>query len=337
MCGQPLPKYMKDGASASPLSNKTSTSPAPHATRPLTHREPSNSYMARYWRGEIPLAHSFWITNVAVDLGIWLLENALESRLATTKSPLLLHQLSLALSLFSVFLLGVWQVVGLWRSARQYIASTQCLFWGRCAQGAVVLWAMLMVGTYPVWLPAYIADIQIAFGDKDFQYRLTVSDDGDTLELDGGIGLGLTKAVTEQLNQHPQIELVSLNSHGGLLKEARDLSALIEQRGLSTYSGGECLSACTSLFLAGTRRILHADAKLGFHKSSILGMPESVNDLRNAPDKEYMRKRGINNEFIEKAFSAPTDDLWVPTVQELVDATVVTHVFDGSRTVAYSK
>jgi hypothetical protein len=66
-------------------------------------------------------------------------------------------------------------------------------------------------------------------------------------------------------------------------------------------------------------------------------MPESVNDLRNAPDKDYMLKRGITPAFVEQAFSTPTDDLWVPTMQELVEATVVTHVFDGSRTVAYSK
>ncbi len=266
-----------------------------------------------------------------------MLQSILANRLETTRSPLVIHQLSTALNFFDVFILSIWQVVGLWRSACHYLASTQCLFWGRCAQGTVALWVLIIFGTFPFWLPSYIEDIRIALGTEEYQYRLMVSDDGDTLEIEGGIGLGLTNAVTERLNRNPEIEFIALNSHGGILREARDLRSLIEQRGLSTYSEVECLSACTDLFLAGARRILHADGHLGFHKASIPGMPEFVNDMGNAPDKEYMLKRGIAKEFTAKVFSTPPSDLWVPTMQELIDAMVVTHTFDGSRIVALSK
>jgi hypothetical protein len=306
-------------------------------SRSAEHREPSDSYIARYWRGELPLTHSFWITNCTVDLCIALLDKLLEDHVVTAKNELLFHRVSLTFELFTVFVLGIWQVVGLWRSARQYVAYSESPSWGRGAQVLVLLWACVMTLTYPVWMPGYVADIQIALGDKDFQYQLAVSENGSTLELDGGLGLGVTRAVTEHLYHNPGIELLTLNSRGGLLQESRELSALIAERELSTYSNGECLSVCTTPFLAGKQRILHADAKLGFQKSRIFGMPESVNDLRNAPDKELMSRQGIREDFVEKAFGTSNKHLWVPTLQELVDAGVVTHVYDGNRTVAYPK
>ena len=336
-CGEPLQPFSRADSETASRAHHPRSSATEQRSKPLDDRAPSESYIARYWRGELPLSHSFWITNCTVDLCVALLDKLLEGHFVTATNELLFHRVSLAFELFTVFVLGIWQVVGLWRSARQYVAYSESPFWGRGAQVLVLLWACVMTLTYPVWLPGYVADIRIAFGDKDFQYQLAVSENGSTLELNGGLGLGVTRAVTEHLHHNPGVELLVLNSRGGLLEESRELGALIEERELSTYSNGECLSACTTPFLAGKQRILHADAKLGFQKSRIFGMPEYVNDLRNAPDKELMSRQGVHEDFVEKAFGASNKHIWTPTLQELVDAGVVTHVYDGNRTVAYSK
>ena len=336
-CGKPLPKFSNAESETPTRSYQPLSSASEQHPKHLASRSPSESYIARYWQGELPLAHSFWITNCTVDLCVALLDKWLDSYVVTAQNELLFQRVSLTFELFTIFVLGIWQVVGLWRSARQYVAYAESPLWGRGAQVLVFLWACVMTLTYPVWLPGYVAGIRIAFGDKDFQYQLAVSENGSALELNGGLGLGVTRAVTEHLYHNPGVELLALNSRGGLLEESRELGALIEERELSTYSNGECLSACTTPFLAGKQRILHADAKLGFQKSRIFGMPESVNDLRNAPDKEFMSRQGVHEDFVEKAFGASNKHIWIPTLQELVDAGVVTHVYDGNRTVAYSK
>ncbi len=64
-------------------------------------------------------------------------------------------------------------------------------------------------------------------------------------------------------------------------------------------------------------------------------MPEYLNDLRNESDKQLMLKQGVHEDFVEKAFSI-SKSMWIPTLQEMIDAGVITRIINGTRTIAYS-
>lgn len=332
-CGQPLPAYRSisetNGGAPSPVL-RTATRPgsAPPSQRRAEH------YLARYWRGELSLAHSFWITNCLFDACIALMQHVLEERQEATSSPMLVHRLQTFVLFVQMFLVSPWQMVGLWRSARQHITESSCRTWGRCAQGIVALGAVATIGLFPFWLPTYLEMGKIALGTDEYRYTVTLSADGNMLQVEGGIGLGLAQAVAEQLRRHPGVEVIALNSPGGLLGEARKVQTLIEQRGLSTYAEVQCQSACTAIYLAGAQRMVHPDAHLGFHRGHLPGLPDQMAQTENEQDKQYMLVHGIAPGFVEKAMSTPADEMWTPTMDELLQSKVVTDIVEGTQVVA---
>lgn len=331
-CGLPLEAYRptSDGEDASrPVPIRSTT----RSTLASPARGSARHYLARYWRGELSLAHSFWITNCLIDAGVALVQHLLGSRQETTSSPVLVHRLETMVLFLQMFLLSPWQMVGLWRSARQHIAATSCWVWGRGAQGLVVFGVLVTLVSFPFWFPAYLEMAKVAIGTDAYRYTVTLSEDGNMLRVEGGIGLGLAQAVTQELSRHPGVEVIAFNSQGGLWGEARKIQTLIEQRGLSTYADTQCQSACTHIFLAGAQRMLHKDAQLGFHRGHIPGVPDMMMQAENEQDKQYMFKHGVAQGFVDKAMSTPAYEMWMPTRDELIQAGVVTDIVEGTHVV----
>lgn len=330
-CGHPL-KASRATSLGEGSAQQASVSSPVRSTFSSSIRRPATHYVARYWRGELSLAHAFWITNCGLDLLTTLIDTFMENQLETSAAPLRIHQLSTAFIAFYSFILAPWQLVGLWRAARQYVRDHCAALWGRCAQGAVVCSVLVYVCLMPIWVPYYLDMCKMAIGTEDYRYTVTLSNDGNMLRIDGGISLGLTRTVTDLLNRHPQVEVIALNSHGGLLEEGRKLETLIEQRGLSTYSDDHCESACTLVFLAGAQRMLHVEAHLGFHRASLPGVPDFMAQGENNQLKDFMLKHGVQQAFVDKAIDTPPDDLWIPTGPELLDARVVTKFIEEAQT-----
>jgi len=129
---------------------------------PMGRPRGAQHYMARYWRGELSLAHSFWLTNIVVDIVLGLVEQFLLSRQEASANPLRAHRLYTGFLFAHMFLFTPWQTVGLWRSARRHIATTSCQIWGRCAQGILVLGIIVTLITVPYWLPMYVEMAKMA-------------------------------------------------------------------------------------------------------------------------------------------------------------------------------
>jgi hypothetical protein len=288
----------------------------------------SQHYFARYWRGELSLVHSFWISNCLVDVLLAIAQQQLLVAQETSPSPLFIHQLYTALLYIQMFILGPWQIVGLWRAARRYLQDTGWRVWGRCAQGIVVLGTLATLVTVPYWVPLYLEMAQIATNAGLYRYAVTLSEDGKVVQVDGGIGLGLAQRLVRELSQHPGVEVIGLNSPGGLLAEAAKVQSFIEERGLSTYVVGHCQSACTSIFLAGSHRLLHKDAQMGFHRGSVPGLPDVAARDENDRNRHYMLSHGVAAPFVDKALGTPAYEMWFPTSEELVQAGVVTDLVE---------
>ncbi len=336
-CGQPLPAYRPSNQDATSFSAQASSTEdvrtEPRITLTPPRQRQAQHYVARYWRGELSLAHSFWLTNMLVDIALGIMQQLLANRQETTASPLLVHQVLTAIKFLHMFVISPWQMVGLWRAARNSLATGCGRLWGRCTQGIVVLGLVVTLITVPFWVPAYTEMAKVALRTEAYRYTVSLSPDGNMLRVEGGIGLGLAQAVAQQLRTHPGVEVVGLSSQGGLLGEARKLQALIERRGLSTYAVDHCQSACTNIFLAGSQRMLHKDAQLGFHRGHIPGLPDMMAQGENDLDKRYMLAHGVAQPFVDKAMGTPAYEMWTPTTEELVQAGVVTDIVDGTQIV----
>ena len=147
--------------------------------------------------------------------------------------------------------------------------------------------------------------------------------------------------------QQQQIEVLHLNSAGGLIEAAREMADIIIDFELDTRVTDECASACVTLFLAGESRQLDRGGRLGFHRSSwdAASMEEYYKDARAdigwdslyefaswsyeeaqkdvLSEMEYLLERGVDPEFAIKTLRAENADMWFPRRRELTLAGVL--------------
>lgn len=143
------------------------------------------------------------------------------------------------------------------------------------------------------------------------------------LKIVGDMGVGSTRALMSALAQHPQVRVLEITSPGGLLAEGHGMAQLALQRALNTQATGACASACTLVFVAGERRLLAPQSSLGFHRSHRLG--EGFGTGWSSTDHfvaNFYRRRGVPEDFVQRALGTPGWDLWEPGHEGLIKAGV---------------
>jgi hypothetical protein len=161
-------------------------------------------------------------------------------------------------------------------------------------------------------------------GSKDF--TITLLAQGREMEYSGKIAFGASSALRSALNENPGVAVLHLNSNGGSVGWARQMQYLVHERGLTTVIDSHCLSACALVFLAGRERYLAPGAKLGFHRESAPEMSQAEINMVEETDAQYMKAMGISSDFVDKAFSISSSNIWIPTADELKAAHVITDV-----------
>lgn len=146
---------------------------------------------------------------------------------------------------------------------------------------------------------------------------------------------------------NPGITMMHLTSDGGDILAAYPMADVIIDYGLNTHVVGDCVSACTIVFLAGEVRTMQRGSRLGFHQTSweaenmavFYGdwrqdfgwndefdfaawvYQDAVNDV--LVELRYVLERGVDPEFAIKALNAKPDDMWYPRRAELEEAGVI--------------
>ena len=175
--------------------------------------------------------------------------------------------------------------------------------------------------------------------------RMFLSADGETIYLVGEIKGDTFLRFDALLLTAPKVKTVSLASVGGLVLEARMVSALVRKRKLNTYVEFYCASACTQIFAAGRERVLGKDAKLGFHQGISIGADgktgssDAVTDRKLGPTTVFglsandtlrfaYQGAGFEQGFIDKVMAVSHSTMWLPSTQELREARVITRQSD---------
>lgn len=228
-----------------------------------------------------------------------------------------------------------WQIIGLWRSANKHVEATKKGFWPVAVKVLVVIGFLGTLGNINVSWPLYKNLYQIGFGKDEYgDYQVELTDHGNLIHLKGGLGFGISKEVEELVTKNPNVKGIILDSFGGRIYEGRELSKIILINGLDTYTLKGCYSACGSAFISGNKRFLAKGANLAFHQYKsgaqsldlYIDMPaEQKKDLR------IYQSRGISQEFIDGIFKANKDDLWYPTITEMLNSRVIHEVVNPSN------
>jgi hypothetical protein len=275
----------------------------------------------RHWRGDLPLPISFWALGTLSKLVIVTLQSAIECALRVFSEFYLILACQL-LQDSAIAIILVWWCVGTWRSANQRSRQKRSS-WSKIAKGAVAF--VFLVNTYSIisrTKSEIFEVVQIAADDPEWGDRgVRVIRHGTGIEIYGGISRSVSSDFAHAVSVSPGISFVELSGPGGRGFFAEKIADDIKAKRLDTLVSKKCASACAVVFLAGRHRFMAKSAQLGFHSATSIGEKDaSTNKLI----REQMAAQGIAPSFIEKVFSTPSNAMWYPTFDELVEAGVVT-------------
>ena len=117
--------------------------------------------------------------------------------------------------------------------------------------------------------------------------------------IEAGDHLTISRIVLAKM---PDSTTIMLNSHGGFGNTAFMIGRAIRSRGFATKipAGAHCDSACSLIWLAGIRREIDCQARIGLHaprKSRTFEPSESGNKIM----ADYMAEMGAPKEMIDLA------------------------------------
>lgn len=284
-------------------------------------------YLVDHFRGQLSLSLSFWVNFIALAAGLYS-AGAILHEMAAVDSRFLG---GLLIFLIVNALVYSWQVFGVWRASERALLNHSWFLWARGVQAVVLISVLVFLGQVMgyIHLISQQDPRQPNHGDSTPGYVLELSTDNTVVELNGVIDFGVTRELTQLLEKHESISVIVLDSHGGLVSEARGLAKLITRHDLTTYSEGVCSSACTHAYVSGKRRILGPGARLGFH-SYRLDSPyvwifmDPVEEQRG--DLAFYHSRNIDSSFLERVLDTPHSTMWFPSHEELLAAGVVHEV-----------
>lgn len=284
------------------------------------------SYLQRHWRGQLPLARSYWVNGVAVNI-ILTIAALVATGFGTSRYLQAFAWAFLGLIALTI-VLRTWSLVGIWRSAGRHAARGGSTFWGFVARIMVVLGVLVFLAQTPaLWLQTKeFAQIAVGRDPIGQAAALSVSKDGSTIDLDGYIVAGSVSDLADVLDQAPGVKLIRLASQGGRIAPALDMADMIRERGLETRVDSSCESACTLLFLAGKLRTASPIAQVGFHQPDFPGVSPQEREAMIAENRSDYVSAGIDRSFVDRIMKVPPNEIWYPGHQELIDAGVLTDI-----------
>lgn len=285
------------------------------------------NYFGKHWRGELDLSIAFWINLVLFNI-ILRVFSSLSVNIPFLEHPQTASRFAI---FFLIFTLGlyVWQIVGTWRCSRTYKKKTNKTGFAYFTQFIMVLGVISTVNVLRQDFTLYKDAFEISFGKDEFSdYSLTISEDGSKIYLQGGFGFDISKELEDLIKENPGVDMVVLESQGGWVYEGQKVSEAITNYNLDTATLSYCESACTLAFISGKSRYISQGANLGFHAFSTQ-VYDSYDLMVSGQDPlvewtiELFQNQRVSEEFIDTMFQASNEDMWYPTLNELLSANVV--------------
>ncbi len=193
--------------------------------------------------------------------------------------------------------------------------QTQRLFrTALCCSGSRIL--LLGAGLLaPLLLPAPALGAEIS--------RAVTSDGRGALHYDGDVTEGDFKNLKEEVEvmrrSGTPVELILLNSNGGLVAEGVLMGRFLHQNGIATAveRGKHCFSSCISIFAGGVPRTAFPGARMGVHRAN-----HDSQDTRDARAvsismNDFYREWKVPDSIRMAMIDTPPDKLYLLTEDEM--------------------
>lgn len=210
------------------------------------------------------LASRFWLLFVLPALLGSLVLGALAAWLDTEGRALQAGSVAWLVGWALMALLMAVGGVATWRAATASVEAAGSPVAAGLAKGAVVLVLAGWLGA-ALWsfVPQLSGRLQAASGqDPEGSVQAALSADGRRLRLAGHLGQGDADRLQALLQGAQRLALVEIDSLDARLHEARRLASTLQAQQLPTRLLGECVNACSVVFLAGAQRELMPQARL---------------------------------------------------------------------------
>lgn len=279
-------------------------------------------FISRQWRGEAPFWSSVLLYSLVLPWALvigglsWLAVFTLDQTPST-------DMIAIMLVFTFIAVVAVWQLIGTWRATSKLKAPGRgwpARWLGRTVAIAGFLISAAAFATMPGAMARYYSEATDTDVIEQQGHELSV--DGDTIFITGHLSWGLYDKFVAALNDDPGIRTVVLDSPGGHYAVGLRMGRLIRERSLDTVASNMCGSACTFAFLGGQNRLLQDGARLGFHAMS--GNTQTILTRMQGHAAEVLKAADVPDDFIERVFATPAEDVWYPTVRELREANVIT-------------
>lgn len=285
----------------------------------------------KHWQGDYALGKAYWLIGVGLTFCLSLLAyamNQLLSQLAIQTAGAIVTVLYGFTAVFTV-----WQLVGIWRSAKYHTSNGGRQLWAIAAQIMVVVAALRAAFDFNQFgFPMMQSGVGLMTTlQEESRVELRVLNQGTELELIGPLPEGTTASVQSLLQHFPSIRVIHLNSPGGRISEGVGLYELIQEYQLDTYVPSECSSACTIAFMGGQQRYLSKRGILGFHSASLYQLDGEVVQKINDDFKRIYRQHGVSESFVRQAIRVAGANIWYPGPLELIEARVVSELVASER------
>lgn len=224
-----------------------------------------------------------------------------------------------------ILVLGIWQLVGTWRGSSK--AKAPGHWWitrwlARLVAVAVAATAFAIIIPLLGGMPMLYATAN----DRDWlgQQGYNLTTQSDRIIINGSFTWRLHDEFAQALANNRQLRTVVLTSPGGQLGVGLRIGDMIKARALDTLASELCASSCTLAFVAGNRRMLRSNTKLGFH--GVAGDGDQLVRTGTELYVSHFRKAGVPDAFINRAVGTSPQSVWYPTIDELRRANIVTDV-----------
>ncbi|MEZ5491923.1 MAG: GYF domain-containing protein [Gammaproteobacteria bacterium] len=238
---------------------------------------PDRNFFSRHWHGDYSLARAWWVNFTLLNFIVAVVATTLIA--ATREQP----WFGLGILLVAFIIYG-WQIVGVWRSSRHYVADAHASTprktgaWGRVAQTFVVLGVIGSAANYYPIVLDYVSVLRMGDAGVE-QYYLQQTADTD-LTLNGYINFQSVRELKQAFTLDPNLSAIILNSPGGLISAAFELADFIIENEIVVGAKGECVSACVFLLAAAEYSVATPNTNIVFHH------PEALVELRSAEGQQ---------------------------------------------------
>jgi|GEM_PF-1753144 hypothetical protein len=288
-----------------------------------------NNYFVKHWNGELSLAQSWWVNLFLLNI----LMVGLDAAIAETE---LLYDAIDSLVYLSIFIaIYVWQVVGTFRSASNYIETKAAAYekytLGRLAQFFLVVGILSAFGTTAPLVKDIFAVMEFEDDDVSNRYFVQLAGSTDVL-LTGYINESSVDDIISAFEDDANRNALVLNSPGGILVSAFRLADWIQDNEVIVAASGQCVSACLLALASADGGLASLETELIFH-TPISGVeltsPELIAELNLTYEEYYDRfeEYGVPPSLLE---SFKLEEFTPLTLGDAYDANIIDRIWDPS-------